>query len=209
MSARAICLLVMPLAAVVVAGLATDPPAAGQEPYREPLRPRVHFTPAQNFMNDPNGLVFSRASTISSTSTTRSATDVGSHELGACRQPRPAALGAPALALREENGVMIFSGSAVVDSRQHERALRGRRAIGHASSPSTPGTATGKQTQNLAYSNDRGRTWTKYAGNPVIDLEPGGLSRPEGVLAQLPARWVMVTVLADAAQGALLRVART
>ena len=31
MRVRAICPLLMPLAAVVVAGLATDPPAAGQE----------------------------------------------------------------------------------------------------------------------------------------------------------------------------------
>ena len=36
-----------------------------------------------------------------------------------------------------------------------------------------------KQTQNLAYSLDRGRTWTKYADNPVLDIEPR-LPRPEG-----------------------------
>src|SRR5215831_109845 len=32
--------------------------AAAQESYQEPWRPQYHFTPARNFMNDPNGMVF-------------------------------------------------------------------------------------------------------------------------------------------------------
>jgi fructan beta-fructosidase len=43
-------------AAAPAAGAAT---AHGQAPptYREPFRPQFHFTPATNWMNDPNGLV--------------------------------------------------------------------------------------------------------------------------------------------------------
>ena len=52
---------------------------------------------------------------------------------------------------------------------QHQRFLRAAGTIARAVAIYT-GHGPGKQTQNLAYSNDRGRTWTKYAGNPVIDL---------------------------------------
>ncbi len=47
---------------------------SGQPPaYDEALRPVFHFAPARNWINDPNGLVYSTASTTSSTSSTRTA----------------------------------------------------------------------------------------------------------------------------------------
>jgi sucrose-6-phosphate hydrolase SacC (GH32 family) len=56
----------------------------------------------------------------------------------------------------------IFSGSAVID--WENTAGFGEEAMvaifTHENS--------GRQMQSLAYSTDRGRTWTKYAGNPVI-----------------------------------------
>ena len=50
-------------AAVLAVGIATAPPAAGQTSpapalYHELYRPQFHFTPARNWMNDPNGLLY-------------------------------------------------------------------------------------------------------------------------------------------------------
>jgi sucrose-6-phosphate hydrolase SacC (GH32 family) len=55
----------------------------------------------------------------------------------------------------------------------------------------------GRQTQNLAYSNDRGRTWTKYAKNPVIDLGLKDFRDPKTFWHEPTRRWIMVTVLPD------------
>ena len=101
------------------------------------------------------------------------------------------------VALREENGIMIFSGSAVVDSANSsgfchadgkERSCLVAIYTGH---------GRDKQTQNVAYSNDRGRTWTKYAGNPVIDLGLKEFRDPKVIWHESTKRWIMVTVLAD------------
>lgn len=51
------------------------------------------------------------------------------------------------------------------------------------------------QTQNLAYSNDRGRTWTKYSGNPVLDLSLSDFRDPHVFWSTVGRRWVMAVAL--------------
>ena len=52
------------------------------------------------------------------------------------------------------------------------------------------------QAQSIAYSLDRGRTWTKYEGNPVLDIGSGEFRDPK-VFWYAPARrWIMAVVLA-------------
>ncbi len=165
---------------------------AAQEDH--PLRPQFHFTPAKNFMNDPNGLVFLD----------------GEYHLFYQHNPEGDRWGHMSwghavsrdllrwehlpLAMREEGGIMIFSGSAVVD-RANTSGLCG--ASGDACLIAIyTGHTEKRQTQNLAFSHDRGRTWTKYAGNPVIDLGRGDNRDPKVFWHAPTKRWVMVTVLA-------------
>jgi sucrose-6-phosphate hydrolase SacC (GH32 family) len=161
----------------------------------EPLRPRLHFTPSRNFMNDPNGLVFLD----------------GEYHLFYQHNPEGDRWGHMSwghavsrdllrwehlpLALREENGIMIFSGSAVVDANDTSGLCGG--------SPSScivavyTGHGHGKQTQNLAVSRDRGRTFRKYEGNPVIDLSRDDNRDPKVFWHAPSKRWILVSVLAD------------
>ena len=67
------------------------------------------------------------------------------------------------VAIPEEGSEAIFSGSAVVD---HENTS----GFGTRQEPAMVAIYTSAypddQEQSLAYSTDRGRTWTKYAGQP-------------------------------------------
>jgi fructan beta-fructosidase len=185
----------IPAACAIALTLVASGGGAAPE-YKEPLRPRFHFTPSRNFMNDPNGLVYYK----------------GEYHLFYQHNPFGEVWGHMSwghavsrdmlhwehlpVALREENGVMIFSGSAVVDRDNSSGFCRpdGDRSCLVAI---YTGHGHDKQTQNLAYSNDRGRTWTKYAGNPVIDPGLKDFRDPKVFWHDGTKRWIMVTVLAD------------
>ena len=75
----------------------------------------------------------------------------------------------------DEQGLgFIWSGSVVADINN----TAGFQTAGSTITPLVPMYTQEKggiQVQSLAYSNDRGRTWTKYSGNPVINM-PSGLT---------------------------------
>jgi sucrose-6-phosphate hydrolase SacC (GH32 family) len=104
------------------------------------------------------------------------------------------------VALPEENGVMIFTGSAVVDERNSSGFCTGGKPCmvavytGH-----TPpkDSVPALQTQNLAFSNDRGRTWTKYSGNPVLNLNLTDFRDPDVFWSVASRRWIMAVSLPD------------
>ena len=169
-------------------------------PYQERYRPRYHFSPRENWTNDPNGLVylngtyhlFFQYNPFGDTWGHMSWGHATSADLVHWKQEN--------VALPEENGVMIFTGSTVADNRNTSGFCKGKTGClvavytGHtmktASKPAL-------QTQNLAYSNDAGKTWTKFSGNPVLDLHMSDFRDPKVFWSNDSNRWIMAVSLPD------------
>ena len=169
-------------------------PVAG---YDEPLRPRIHFSPARNFMNDPNGLVFYKGEYHLFYQYNPQGTTWGHMSWGHAVSRDLLRWEHLPVALAEHDGVMIFSGSVVVDHQNTSGLCRPRGGDPSCLVAIYTGHTRDKQTQNIAVSQDRGRTWTRFAGNPVIDLGLKEFRDPKVFWHAPTRRWVMVTVLAD------------
>src|ERR1700687_1034555 len=162
----------------------------------ERYRPRLHFTPAKNWMNDPNGPIHYKGEYHLFYQHNPFANDWGHMSWGHAVSPDLVHWQHLPVALPEENGIMIFSGSTVVDWHNTSDFCKGS----HKKDPSclvaiyTGHTGT-LQTQNVAYSNDDGRTWTKYSGNPVIDLHLRDFRDPKVFWHEDSHKWVMVAAL--------------
>src|SRR6266540_1045137 len=159
--------------------------------YREPFRPQFHFTPARNWMNDPNGLVFYDGEYHLFYQYNPFGDKWGHMSWGHAVSRDLVHWEHLPLALAEEDGVMIFSGSAVVD-------WSNTSGFGTGKKPPLVAIYTGHytkkplQNQHLAYSNDRGHTWTKYSGNPVLDIGEQDFRDPKVFWHEPTKRWVMV-----------------
>lgn len=94
----------------------------------------------------------------------------------------------------DEKGT-IFSGSAVVDKNNTSGFQTGKEKPLVAIYTQD---REGHQVQSIAYSNDKGRTWTKYAGNPVIP-NPGkkDFRDPKVFWYEKEKKWVMVLAAGD------------
>jgi fructan beta-fructosidase len=162
-------------------------------------RPLYHFTAAAGWINDPNGLLYFE----------------GEYHL--CYQYIPCnaeeAAGRPLVphwghavsrdllrwdhlpvALFPDHLGAIYSGSAVVDWHDTSGFFGGRPGLvaifTHHNDEAAP---RGPEAQGIAYSADRGCTWTPYAGNPVIGNPGVADFRDPKVFWYGPTgRWVMV-----------------
>ena len=161
--------------------------------YDELYRPQFHFTPEKNWHNDPNGLVYYK----------------GEYHLFYQYNPKGREWGymhwghavskdlvhwkhLPIALYPDENSedkvrCTAFSGSAIVDHKNlldkqkgNEKTLVAFYTSQHCG-------------QRIAYSTDRGRTWKKYEGNPIIPYDEKDDARDPKVIWHEPTqKYVMV-----------------
>ena len=137
--------------------------------YDEPWRPQYHFTPARNWMNDPNGLVYLDSTYHLFYQHNPFGNQWGHMSWGHAVSTDLVHWTHLPVAIPEQKDYMIFSGSVIVDEKNTTGFLK------EEGSPALVAIFTahqeGKnQSQALAYSLDRGLTWSMYDKNPVLDL---------------------------------------
>lgn len=161
------------------------------------LRPVYHFTPPANWMNDPNGLVYYEGEWHLFYQHTPLGC-AGSH-WGHAVSPDLIRWEHLHVALWPDERGIIASGSAVVDWNDSSGFFGGGHGlVAIFTHWKNQNRAESDQAQSMAYSLDRGRTWVKYAGNPVLPNQGVPDFRDPKVFWHDPtARWVMVAATFD------------
>lgn len=157
-------------------------------------RPLVHFTPQSHWMNDPNGLLFHNGryhlfyqyNPVGAYHANMSWGHASSRDLVTWDE-HP-------VAIPFDENEEAYSGSAVVDADDTAGFAESGALVAVYTSARGPG-GHGHQAQSLAYSVDDGLTWTKHAGNPVLDRGSAHFRDPK--VFRYGDEWIMVVVEAD------------
>lgn len=164
------------------------------------FRPQFHFTPKDQWMNDPNGMVFYEGEYHLFYQYHPESTVWGPMHWGhAVSQDLVHWEHLPIALAPDEHGA-IFSGSVVVDKHDTSGFFGGKSGLVaiFTHHDTKPGTDLTRQRQSIAYSTDRGRTWIKYANNPVLIEEALPDFRDPKVFWFNPQQsWVMVIAAGD------------
>jgi sucrose-6-phosphate hydrolase SacC (GH32 family) len=167
--------------------------------YDETYRPQFHFSPAKNWTNDPNGLVYYKGEYHLFFQHNPFGIQWGNMTWGHATSRDLVHWKEHAPTIFPDKLGTIFSGSAVVDFANTAGFQKGDEKVIVCIYTSAGGTSPESQgqpfTQGLAFSNDRGVTWTKYEKNPVLGHVAGSNRDPKVIWLEATKKWVMALYL--------------
>jgi len=166
-----------------------------QQQATEQWRPYFHFSPAQNWTNDPNGLVYHEGEWHIFYQHNPFENKWGHMSWGHAVSKDLVNWEHLPVAIPEDS-VWIFSGGVVID--KNNTSGFGANSMVAIYTADYHGK---KENQQLAYSTDKGRTWTKYKNNPIIakPLPNGKVMKdfrdPNMFWHEPSKQWIMVVAL--------------
>jgi fructan beta-fructosidase len=172
--------------------------------YKEQYRPQFHFTPDHNWTNDPNGLVYFKGEYHLYYQYNPLGNRWGHMSWGHAVSDDLMHWKHLPVAIDEYvdgvgDSVMVFSGSAVADinntSGFFDKDSAGLVAV-YTSHVHRAKNGL-RQNQSIAYSKDKGRTYSRYEKNPVLDIGLKDFRDPKAFWHEPSKQWIMVTVIPD------------
>lgn len=160
---------------------------------RELYRPIYHFTPEYGWMNDPNGMVYKDGEYHLFYQYNPYGCMWGNMHWGHAVSKDLLSWEHLPIALAPDGLGAIFSGSCVVD--KNNTAGFGKDAI-----VAFYTSAGASQTQSMAYSLDNGRTFTKYAGNPILTSSARDFRDPKVFWHEPTQKWMMILAVGQEMQ---------
>lgn len=156
----------------------------------EKFRPVYHHTPAYGWMNDPNGMFYKDGVYHLYFQHNPYGSTWGNMTWGHSTTTDLVNWNYEGLAIKPDAWGAVFSGSAVVD--YDNTAGFGKNAVVafYTSAKSSPWGDT--QSQSMAYSLDNGKTFVKYAYNPVVTSSKRDFRDPKVFWYAPDKHWVMI-----------------
>ena len=171
--------------------------------YTEKYRPQIHFTPPAKWMNDPNGMVYFEGEYHLFYQYYPDSTVWGPMHWGHAVSKDMLHWEHLPVALYPDSLGCIFSGSAVADINNTSGFGKDGKApiVAIFTYHDFVGEKAGRNTfqnQGIAFSNDKGRTWEKFNGNPVLK-NPGirDFRDPKVQWYEPSKKWIMTLATLD------------
>jgi fructan beta-fructosidase len=163
-------------------------------------RPTYHFSPPQNWTNDPNGLIYLNGEYHLYYQHNPLENKWGHMSWGHAKSKDliswtnlPVAI--PEMVTKDTT-IFIYSGSAVLDKNNTSGFGKdGKAPLVALYTADLP--KQHNESQAIAYSNDGGLTFTQYPGNPVIDLNKKDFRDPNVFWHEASKQWIMSVAMVD------------